>query len=175
MKQFQLIILILLFSSNGLFAQSSAVDKLFEKYAYKDGFTTVFISKHMFQLFVDQKDKNEDPEELKEAITGLESIKILTVEDSTLNKKIDFFKEIGQQIPFEEYTTLMIVKEKDQQLRMVIKEKNKRISEFLMLSGGSDNTLICIKGIVDLNSISKISKAIEIQKLKEMENKQKEK
>lgn len=174
MKRIIIIITSIFVFVNGSLAQQSAVDKLFEKYAFKDGFSTVFISKAMFELFINQNETKQDPKELEEAITGLESIKILTIEDSTLNKKIDFFAEVGNQIPFEEYTTLMMVKEKDSQLRMVIKKHNNKISEFLMLSGGNDNVLISIKGNVNLNSISKISDAIEIQKLKKMEKEQKE-
>ncbi len=34
-------------------AQNSALDKLFEKYSGADGFTTVYISKAMFEMFAD--------------------------------------------------------------------------------------------------------------------------
>ncbi len=159
MKTLQVITLLFFISVSNIIAQKTPIDKLFDKYAYKDGFSTVFISKHMFELFANQDENNEDPEELKKAIVGLESIRILTIEDSTLNSQINFFKEIGSQIPFDEYTTLMVVKEEDVDLRMMIKEEDGKIIEFLMLGGGDDDILISIIGTVDLNSISKISDA----------------
>jgi hypothetical protein len=153
MKSIFIIILVAI-TANVSIAQSTAIDKLFDRYAYKEGFTTVFISKHMFELFATKDLAQQDSKEMKDAISGLESIKILTVEDSILNRSLNFFNEIGNQIPFEEYTTLMVVKEKNQDLRMMVKEKNGKIVEFLMLGGGSDNLLISIIGEIDLNSIS---------------------
>ena len=164
-----IIILVIFLSANVTFAQNTAVDKLFDKYAYKEGFTTVFISKQMFELFAKKDLASQDSKELENAISGLKSIKILTIEDSTINRSINFFDEIGKEIPFEEYTTLMVVKEKNQDLRMMVKEKNGKIVEFLMLGGGNDNLLISITGEIDLNSISKISKAIDVQGLNNLE------
>ncbi|MBN1952189.1 MAG: DUF4252 domain-containing protein [Bacteroidales bacterium] len=168
MKNLILFIGALLIAGSSL-AQTPAVDKLFDKYAYKDGFTTVLISKHMFELFAEKNMADKESEAMREAISGLESIRILTVEDSALNSRINFFSEIGQEIPFSEYETLLTVKESNQQMRMMIKEKNGQISEFLMLSGGSDNVLISIVGIIDLESIAKISGAIDMEKLQELE------
>jgi hypothetical protein len=167
MKTLQIFLFLFFISASNIIAQKTPIDKLFDKYAYKDGFSTVFISKHMFELFTSQNESNEDSEELKNAIIGLESIRVLTIEDSTLNSQINFFKEIGSQIPFDEYTTLMVVKEEDVDLRMMIKEKDGKIIEFLMLGGGDDDILISIMGNVNLSSISKISNAaIEMQEIK---------
>ena len=166
MKTIQIILVLFFISIGNVLGQKTAIDKLFDKYAYKDGFSTIYISKDMFELFTVQNEYNEDPEELKDAIVGLESIRILTIEDSTLNTQINFFKEIGSQIPFEEYTTLLVVKEEGTDLRMVVKKENGLITEFLMLGGGDDDILISIIGNVNLNSISKISNAVmEMQDL----------
>jgi hypothetical protein len=141
-------------------AQKSPVDAIFEKYANKEGFTTVMISKYMFRLFANM-DVNQD--DFMKTIAGLESIKILTVEDSVLNSKINFYKEIINEIPLEEYKELMVVKKKGQDLKMLVREKNGQISEFLLIGGGNDNVLISIVGKLNLESISKLSKEMNIQ------------
>jgi len=161
--------LMIVLAANTLSAQNSPVDRLFDKYADKNGFTSVFISKQMFELFAAKDMASRDSEEYKNALSGIKSIKILTVEDSVLNRSINFFKEIGKEIPLEEYSTLMVIKEKNQDLRMMVREKNGKITEFLMLGGGNDNVLISIVGELDLNSISKISKAIDLQGLDNLE------
>jgi hypothetical protein len=141
-------------------AQKSPVDAIFEKYGNKEGFTTVIISKYMFSLFANM-DVNQD--DFMKTIAGLESIKILTVEDSVLNTKINFYKEIINEIPLEEYKELMVVKKKGQDLKMLIREKNGQINEFLLIGGGNDNVLISIVGKLNLESIARLSKEMNIQ------------
>lgn len=149
-------------------AQSSAVDKLFDKYALEEGFSSVHITKHMFELFAEKNMAMEESEAMQEAISGIESIKILTIEDSVLNHQINFYDEIGKDIPFDEYKTLLVVKETGQHLRMMIKESNGKISEFLMLGGGDDNVLINIIGEIDLDEILKISQAIDVEGMQDL-------
>jgi len=168
-----IIFLTVIFWVNLSFGQTTPIDELFDKYGYEDGFTTVFISKYMFQLFSKKNVAEDDSEEMQNAISGLESIRILTMDDENPNKSINFFKEIGKQIPFAEYNMLMVVKEKDQELRMMTREQNGKIVEFLMLGGGEDNLLISILGKIDLDSIAKISESIDIEGLQNLEKMEK--
>ena len=62
-------------------AQNAPVDALFDKYAGKDGFTTVYISKYMFDMFRSDEAEDQEAEELNQVLGKLNSIKILTVED----------------------------------------------------------------------------------------------
>ncbi|NJK87044.1 MAG: DUF4252 domain-containing protein [Bacteroidales bacterium] len=143
MKTIKIFVFLLSFSGM-IKGQNSPIDKLFDKYAYQDGFTTVYISKYMFSLFANKDMKENESDEFAKAINGLESIRILVM-DST-DKKINFFTEIGKDLPMNLYSPLMIVKEKDQELRMLIREKEGKIVEFLMIGGGEENLLICITG-----------------------------
>lgn len=148
------------------YAQRSAVDVIFDKYAEKEGFTTVYISKHMFNLFANSESK-KNKDEFSAIISGLESIKILSVEDSLLNKQINLYKEIIKDLPVDQYEQLMVVKEKGQDIRMMIRKSKDKILEFLMIGGGENNFVICITGNIDLEAIAKLSKAMNI---KELEN-----
>ena len=162
------IIKILLFSLLAIsaYAQKSPVDAIFDKYAEREGFTTVIISKYMFSLFANSESKN-NKDEFSQIISGLESIKILSVEDSLLNTRINLYKEFINDIPLDKYNQLMVVKEKSQDIRMMVRESNGKILEFLMIGGGLDNFVISINGNIDLESIAKLSKAMNI---KELEN-----
>ncbi|WP_010136993.1 DUF4252 domain-containing protein [Ochrovirga pacifica] len=154
------IVIITLFTISTATAQQDSLDKLFNKYADKDGFSTVLISQDMLTLFMDKESKKDVDKDVKKALDGLKSIRILTVEDGELNKSLNFFKEIEGQFSFEGYTTLMSIKEKDQQLKMMVKKKDGKIVEFLMLGGGEDNMLIHITGNINLSNVSKISKSV---------------
>lgn len=162
MRKISLIIASLIISFNS-FSQNSPVEKLFENYANKDGFTTITISNYMFSLFAK---KNTDKDHLGKVTNGLESLRILTVDDSVLNSTINFYKEIIKELPLDHYKELMSVKDKDQDMKMLINEKDGRIKEFLMIVGGkNNNVLIYIKGDIDLASLAEISKEMNIQGL----------
>jgi len=160
--------LILIIISLSTFAQRNPVDKLFEKYGGKDGFTTVYISSKMFSLI---SDINTGDEEFNETMSKIESIKILTTEDDSLvDPGINFYKEIMDELSLDEYEELMVVKEKDQDIKFLVKEKENIIVELLLVIGGEgNNAMISIRGIIDLKSISKLSKSLNVQGLDELE------
>ena len=160
--------LILIIISLSTFAQRNPVDKLFEKYGGKDGFTTVYISSKMFSLISDIKTGDE---EFNETMNKIESIKILTTEDDSLvDPGINFYNEIMNELSLDEYEELMVVKEKDQDIKFLVKEKGDIIVELLLVIGGEgNNALISIRGNIDLKSISKLSKSLNVEGLDELE------
>lgn len=159
---------ILIMISLSAFSQKNPVDKLFEKYGGKDGFTTIIISSKMFSMF---SDVEAGDDEINAMIKNIESIKILTTDDeSLLDPGINFYKEIMDELSLDEYEELMVVKEKDQDIKFLIKEKEDIIVELLLVIGGKgNNALISIRGIIDLKSISRLSKSLNVQGLDELE------
>lgn len=154
-------------------AQQTPADKLFDKYSGKDGFTTVYISKYMFDLFrkMEDEENTRDKDDMEKVFSDLNSIKILTLEDPSLHpESINFYEEIMEELPLGEYEELMVIKEKGQDMKFLIKEKNDQIIELLLISGGVDsNVLISIKGDIDLESISKLSGAFEMEGMDNLE------
>ncbi|MFO7924726.1 MAG: DUF4252 domain-containing protein [Bacteroidales bacterium] len=149
-------------------AQVSPVDRLFEKYSGQEGYTSVYISKYMFSLFSDIENENED-KELENILGKLTGIRILASEEAR-ETGVNFFTEIMNDLPVTEYQELMVVKEKDQDFKFLIREKDGIISELLMIAGGkSNNALISIQGNIDLNTISKLSKSMNIEGLDGLE------
>ena len=159
---------ILIMISLSVFAQKNPVDKLFEKYSGKDGFTTILISSKMFSMFSEMETGDD---EINNMISNIESIKILTTEDeSLLDPGINFYKEIMDELSIDEYEELMVVKEKDQDIKFLVKEKEDIIVELLLVIGGKENNaLISIRGIIDLKSISRLTKSLNVQGLDELE------
>ncbi|HEY4786413.1 MAG TPA: DUF4252 domain-containing protein [Bacteroidales bacterium] len=165
MKTKILIIVLIMFPWIG-FAQSP-VDKLFDKYSGKDGFTTVYITQYMFDMF---KNVNTSDKEFDDLVKNLKSIRILSVDDKkAVPEGTNFYKEIMKDLPVQQYKELMVVKEKDQELKFLIKENQGKISELLLISGGKDNALICIQGNIDMKSIAKLSKDLNINGIKPLE------
>ena len=169
MKTRFLIIAMLLISFSAA-AQTNAIDAMFEKYSGKEGVTTVYISSKMFSLIA-RADLDDD--ELEDLMGRLKSIRILTVEDSLMNRKVNFYKELQKSLDFSAYEELMVVQDGKQDLKFLIKEKGKRIEELLMIGGGEDggNVLLSIKGDLDLKNISDISSKIGIEQLEGIDSK----
>ena len=152
------IILILFFGVT--FAQESPVDRLFEKYSGKEGYTSIFISEYMFTLF---SSINTDNPEFENAVKGISGIKILTTETS---KGVDFHREIMRDLPSKDYKELMIIREEGQNLTFLIKESKGKVIELLLVVGGGDNVLISIRGSnINLKTISMLSKSMDIDEL----------
>jgi hypothetical protein len=146
-----------------LAAQKSPVDKLFEKYANKKGFTTVNISGRLLG-FAGKLDSG-DPETSK-MLNNLSGIRILSVDDEEVAGKVDFFAEMDGDGFFKNngYESLMDVTESDQVVRFYAREAGGgKFSELLLVVGGKDdNTLISIRGLIDPENIGKITGALDI-------------
>jgi Domain of unknown function (DUF4252) len=147
-------------------AQTNAVDEFFDKYSEKEGFTTVTISSKLLSLFAGKKVKGEG----SDVINRLTSIRILSVEDSVLNQSVNFYKELTKKLDISAYEELMVVKEGPDVTKFLVKQKGDIVSELLMITGGpANNTLISIKGDLDLKSLSELSNETGIDELKSLE------
>jgi len=136
-------------------AQKS-IDALFEKYAGRDGFTTVTINGSLCKLAAflgDDTDNNQMPAN----ITG---IRILTQDDENM-KVENFYDLVIRDINLSEYEEFMRVKESDQDLRILIKSEGRKFSELLLIAGGNDNALIQIKGNITPDEAKKLSNNVK--------------
>ena len=163
LKKFLIVIVFLSFSAL-TFGQKSVVDKLYDKYSGKKGITSVYISEFMFKLI---SAMDPDDKEFKDLVNELKGIKILSADD----EYYDFFKKnIINQIPLNEYQELMVVKEEDDVIRILVKENKGKISELLIISDeGDDASLIVLQGNINIKSMSKLSKISGLEQLEDLE------
>lgn len=157
-----LLILVLLIPVLVMAQDNSPIDKLFNKYANRDGFTTVNISGKLLGFASNLGNSNSKESAMLEKITG---IRILSVEDKDLNKNLNFFKELEDDGFFKNhnYEVLMEVTEKDEIVRFYGRAGEKgKLSELLMVVGGNDNTLISIRGVIDPDDIGKITGSLDL-------------
>jgi hypothetical protein len=149
-------------------AQTSAVDKVFDKYSGKDGYTTVYISSFMFNMLNSLETDDPEYNEFKKATSGIKSIKILTQDGGNSEA---FGAELLKMLPRSEYQEMMVVKDKDEDVLFLAREEGGRITEFLLIvSGGGEDALIAIQGDIDLESISKIASGMDLPGLENLED-----
>lgn len=143
----------------------SPADALFDKYSGKDGFTSVYITQHMFSLFANIE-TDEDESGFMDLVKNLNCIKILSMEKDSLNPNpsVNFYDEMMKNFPKNKYEELMVIKKSDQNINFYIHKDGKKISELLMIVGGKeDNAMVSIQGDIDLKTISKLSKSMNIE------------
>ncbi len=155
-------------------AQSSPTDKLFDEYGSQDGFTTVHISKELFSLFAEISQESDDAEvaEINKVVNGLEHVRILMcdVSDSTDRTVFNKFKNELNGVKLNNFTELMTVKEDNEIVKFMILKDGKNIKELLLLINQPDEAgFISIKGNIDLKSIGKLSKSMNIDGLENLQ------
>jgi hypothetical protein len=93
-----ILILGVVFMSLPFYAQNKAIDELFDKYAGRDGFTSVNINGGLLALasWVD------DDKDTKSMLKDLNHVRILTMEDHS-DKNVNFYNELIANIPVKDY------------------------------------------------------------------------
>jgi len=157
-----LLTLVLLIPLLVMAQDNSPIDKLFNKYANKDGFTTVNISGKLLSLANNFADSKDDEIEMLNKISG---IRILSADDSIVNKNLNFYKELESDGFFKhnKYEVLMEVTDKNEVVRFYGRSgSNGKLSELLLVVGGKSNTLISIRGVINPDDIGKLTGSLNM-------------
>lgn len=161
-------IIIALLLSQVISAQTGPIDALFDKYSEKEGFTSIYISGKMFKML---GTLNTDPDKSAGIMSRLKSIRILSEDDSLSTGKVNFYSELSKALDFSIYEELMVVREGPEVTKFLVRQNGELISELLMITGGSGgNSLISIRGDINLRELAELSKTIGIEELEHLEN-----
>lgn len=150
-------------------AQNDAITKFFNKYQNDESFSQVTISSKMFSLFTNMEVENADDKEVLNAISKIKGLRILSKNDARNAREL--YKEAFSLIPIKDYEELMTVRDKDQDMKFLIKDDGKgKISELIMVMGGVDDFMVMsLYGEIDLKQVSRIGKKMDIDGLKNLE------
>jgi len=159
----------------GLFAATNAqsiIDKIFDKYSGTEGFTTVYISKYMFDMFRTDETNAAGEEDINKVLSKLNCIKIIATDDDPATPvPANLYQEIMKILPSSDYKEMMVVKEKDQDVKFMAKENKGKVVELLLIVNGKDNNvLISIQGDeIDMKNISKLTKGMNIEGMENLD------
>jgi hypothetical protein len=157
--------------ATALRAQDDAIGKFFGKYLDDDRFTVVSISPKMFKLLSKANWDTISPD-LRQTVTKLKSLRILSTENSPRT----FYKEAMSRIDMKEYEELITVRNKNDDVRFVVKESGGVIHELLMVSVDDDTfTLMSFVGDIDLDKMSRLSASMNIKGMENLKNVKKKK
>lgn len=141
-------------------AQINSLDQFFNKYQEDPTFTMVTISPKLFQMFA-KLDLDEESEDVKNMIQSIQSLRILA-RDSMDGTRL--YQDAFSQLTKTEYEELITVRDGSENIRFLIREDSDDvIKQLVLLVGGTDSfVLLDIAGNIDLKSIGKLGKALDI-------------
>ena len=158
---------VLMMVMSGAFAQD-AISKFFSKYQSDESFSQVTVSSKMFALFTNMDAETPEDKEVLDAISKLKGLRILAKEDARNARAL--YKEAFTLIPIKEYEELMSVRDKDKDMKFLIKESGGKISELLMIMGGNEQFMVMsLFGEIDLKQVSRIGKKMNVDGLEHLE------
>jgi len=156
----RLFVLIVLTISATLVYGQKSIDELFERYAGKDGFTTVTIDGNLLKLAHCLGDKNSDYDDDAALPANITEIRILAQDDDHM-KVENFYNFVINDIDLKNYDEFMRVKKSNQDMRMLVRTDGNKFKEFLLIAGGEDNAVIQIKGNMTYAEAKKFSREAE--------------
>lgn len=158
------------FLSLQLYAQQgvSVIDRFFQKYEQDRSFTLVSITPKMFAMF--SKVDLNDPE-AKNFMRVIQKLKGLRILAKDTKEGPRLYREAAAMLT-RDFEELMTVREKNSDLKFLVKENSKgMINELIMLVGSNDEFLaMSLVGEIDLNEISQIANAVDIQGMDHLKN-----
>ena len=136
-------------------AQKTPIDKLFDKYYGKEGFTTVLVNEEMFEVISNMETEKG---EFKGTLGKIKRIRVIAQDDKSGKKieGVDFMEEL-KGVDFDEYKELVMVKEADQEVMVLAKEEAGKLLELLVLVGGKENVLVSIEGKFTMEDLEVLS------------------
>ncbi|RFS19117.1 DUF4252 domain-containing protein [Chitinophaga silvatica] len=170
MKRF-LFLLMAVFASFHLHAQqqASVAERFFQKYENDRNFTVVTITPKMFGMFAKLDASDPDSKNLMTVIKKLKGLRILARENTKDGPRL--YKEASAFLG-SDYEELMTVRDKTSDLKFMVKENSRgNINELIMLVNGTDEFMVMsLVGEIDLNEISQIAGAVNIQGMDKLKN-----
>lgn len=167
MKNIIATVALLMFASTA-FSQD-AISKFFTKYQNDDSFSQVTVSSKMFSLFTQMEAEDAEDKEVLEAISKLKGLRILGKHDARNAREL--YKEAFTLIPVKDYEELLSVRDKDKDMKFLIKETSQgKISELIMIMGGTSEFMVMsLFGEIDLKQVSRIGKKMDVKGLENLE------
>ena len=168
MKKIVAIIMMVAIVSAASAQQPGALSKFFSKYSGDERFMEVKISPKMFSLITNMDVETPEDKETIDAISKLKGLTVLRGEEGVDSRAL--YKEAISLVP-KDYEELMSVRDKDVDMKFFIKETSPgKISELLMVSGGmKEFTTMSLVGEIDLKTISRIGRKMEVDGLDKLE------
>lgn len=166
MKKLFVSLAMLMFSLPMVNAQSTAMDKFYEKYAAEKNFTGVSVSPEMFEMLAqmevtDSTGKAEEAHQMMKQLTGL---KMLMYEPKEGGEKFGLLEKAHKALKIKDYTEMMTVQDDGETIKFYVKKSGNKVTELLMTLDGEDNEemVLDITGDIDMKTVAELGQTMNM-------------
>lgn len=168
MKQIMFSLLFVIAASATTMAQNDAITRFFNQYSEDERFTVVYIAPKLFHLAAKIETDDEDWNSIREIVKDLGGLRVLTAD--SIADGLALYKTALSKVPTNEYSELLTVRDKDENVRIWIKDSGNIIEELLLLVGKPDEfVMLSFTGKIDLDKISELSKVLDVKGADQLE------
>lgn len=162
--------MIMVFAAVSVNAQNKALTNFFDKYAADPSFTHINISGKMFEMIGSlEMDNAEEQQMISESLGKIQNVQVLVKENNVNGTQL--FNEAFSLIKGQNFDELMSVREEENDVKIMIQEKDNKINDLIVLVGGEKEfVLLNIRGNgIDLNMLYKLSSKLGMQGFDQLE------
>ncbi|HDS07395.1 MAG TPA: DUF4252 domain-containing protein [Bacteroides sp.] len=145
-----------------MLSQPSGLDRLY--YTYKGEKGVVSLRIPGFLLRIAGAIADLDPEE-RELVRSLRSVTVLTIEDNTRYRDVNFAREVNVDRMTNGYHLLMEVHDGQEDVVIAAREKKGRIRDLIVLVGGDENVLVHVRGRMNSDLLESLAGVTGIEEL----------
>ena len=156
-------------------AQADAISQYFEQYMNDDRFNMVYVSPKMFELAARMEIESDDVDpEVMSILKDLKGLRVLSYELSDgqedNGEAMKFYKEAREKIDLNAYEELVVARDGDENVHIMVKNSGDIVSELLVLIGGDGEfTLLSFVGNIDLKKVGKLANMLQIDGMQHLE------
>ena len=161
MKKY-MIAAVLLLLTLPIFAQPLGLEKLYYTYKGEEGVVAFRVPGFVMRLAGSIADLDYEERQL---LRSLRSVKILTIEDGTLYPEVNFTEEVNLHRMEGGYQLLLEVHDGDEDVIIAAREKKGKVTDLIVLVGGSDNTMVHLKGRMDSDLLENLAGVTGMEEL----------
>lgn len=137
----------------------STIDKLFNKYQGRDGFTTITVNGNMLKFLANLD--NEGDDDLMQYADKFTSVRILVQDEDAIDVE-NFYDTVIDDVNRGGYEEMVVINSSGDDIKILVKADGKVFKEFLMIAGGSDNAIIQIKGNMTYKEVKSMSMSVKV-------------
>jgi hypothetical protein len=167
--------LVFVFLTAVLFGQITAIQEFHNKYKDNGKYITVHIEGGLLKVLSNIDTEDEDTDDLLNVISKLEGIDLHAIDKREAGFSEKDIKKLKKEIRKEKFDELLLVREGETNIDFLVKEKNGKISDLLLLIDEAHEFVVLnFTGEIDLAALTRLSDELDIKgakHLKKMEEK----
>jgi len=158
----QIITIILALFGLSLYAQPAGLNTLYYTYKGEKGVIAMKVPGFVMKLAGRIGDLDQEERQL---MRSMRSVRLLTVEDGERYPGLNFTKEVDLSRMKGGYQLLLEVHEDDEDVIIVGREKKGKITDLIVIVGGSDNAMVHVRGRMDSDLLENLAGVAGVNEL----------